>query len=109
MSDEVKPALTPEEWAEVRDDPTWWADRMQEAAHDTSQHLMTYLDEPYRHHALAALALHGQHFGFTREDIRAINRALESHELFRYTMQEEADTLESLAARIEALLPPEDK
>lgn len=58
-------------------------------------------------HALAALALHGQRFGFTREDVWALRTVCISG------MHESAEerairaVFTSLAARIEALLPPE--
>lgn len=103
VSDDVKPALTPEEWAEIADDPEWWADRMQEAAHAASQHLMTYLANPYRHHALAALALYGQPFGFTRDDVAYIRAAANALFLPNAFVK----PLESAAKRIESLLPPE--
>lgn len=50
-------------------------------------------------HALAALALYGQRFGFTHEDVRILRDLAE--ELVR-------DDLHDLADRIEALLPPRE-
>src|SRR5690606_30074156 len=50
-------------------------------------------------HALAALALYGQRFGFTHEDVRSLRDLAE--ELVR-------DDLHDLADRIEALLPPRE-
>lgn len=58
-------------------------------------------------HGLAALALHGQSFGFTREDVAALGAALNAREIFPYVTDDEANTLRSLAARITSLLPPE--
>ena len=54
--------------------------------------------------ALAAFALHAQPFGFTREDAAAVRRAAEAVQ--GGTTGLDAELLESLAARIEALLPP---
>ena len=47
-------------------------------------------------HEVAAMCLHGQPFGFTREDVRRLRTALY------------AEHYADLADRIEALLPPED-
>lgn len=55
-------------------------------------------------HALAALALHGQPFGFTREDVAALWFVIQEREGLVGAPQH---TLRSLAERIEALLPPE--
>ena len=51
--------------------------------------------EPVRH-ALAALSLYKQPFGFTREDVEHLRGGFHAHDFT------------SLADRIEALLPPED-
>jgi hypothetical protein len=129
MSDApIPPALTPEEWAGVREDfANEWA-----AGHRLRHQLlpdcavefweytrsgrgsphvsMVLVDEENhvsvdRRHALAALALHGQPFGFTREDVVACDLA--AH-LTRDTAEAEpARTLLVLAAKIRALLPPE--
>lgn len=53
-------------------------------------------------HALAALALHGQIFGFTREDVQIL-RTIELEYI-----QGGPFSLTSMADRIEALLPPAD-
>lgn len=82
----MKPALTAEEWGNVD---------------------LPVADTPESRHATAALCLHGQPFGFTREDVimlRAARLRLDGEE------QEDAwdKSLDSLADRIEALLPPEN-
>lgn len=74
--DEIKPATTLDEW--LRD---------------------------YRH-ALAALALQDQPFGFTREDVRVL-RAIAEVIAPDYPADPDAD-LSSIADRIAALLPPEE-
>lgn len=52
-------------------------------------------------HALAAFALYGQPFGFTREDVEALRaEAYARHD-------DDGKRLASLADRIAALLPPE--
>lgn len=85
----MKPALTPEQWADFRargnDDSYEWP-----------------LDND---HATAALCLYGQPFGFTREDLtclRYVMASLDHHGIPQ-------PCLESLADRIAALLPPEEE
>jgi len=60
-------------------------------------------DDPKMRHALAALALHGQPFGFRREDVAEIRKwaKLDGDHPFSH--------MDRIAARIEALLPPEGK
>ncbi len=58
-------------------------------------------------HAVAALALHGQPFGFTRADVEALNNAWCAVKGYHSGSEEDARQLESLRDRIAALLPPE--
>lgn len=67
------------------------------------------LDTQGRPHALAALCLHGQPFGFTREDVKVLR------EIHRYVRdgiepcdQYDDSRILAIASRIEALLPPEE-
>lgn len=112
MTDAIKPALTAEEWANLperalSDDQTYFAD----AAHDIYVGHHTFHGDQYegnilvneRPHTLAAIALHGQPFGFTREDV-----AFLTHVALRLPEKKGREIAKSLAARIEALLPPED-
>jgi hypothetical protein len=55
--------------------------------------------------ALAAFALHGQPFGFTHEDVAAVRRTVDAARAG--VAKQDAETLESLAVRLDALLPPE--
>ena len=109
MSEPIKPALTPEEWAAML--------ALEERAASKGERLVEWaVDETYEldRHGLAALALHGQPFGFSREDVEAI-RALARHarvHMERYTEGapvRPAHIEQALAAtdRIAALLPPE--
>lgn len=105
MSD-IKPALTPEEWAKtpkvlakVEIDPPL-------------QFIGTGKVEDYPArtiHAMAALLLRGQPFGFTREDVRLLREAIQTCESEWRMGDVEGDVaiLRSLAGRLEALLPPE--
>lgn len=125
MSDEIKPALQPHEWDGGE---TWypivalrttnggavsvWDGKIT----DDSQFVTVPND--YRH-ALAALALHGQSFGFTHEDVTLLrdvlsgphDTAIEEDEGHSWEVScgEDHDARTrrlDLAARIAALLPP---
>lgn len=119
MTKPIPPALTAKEWRTTRVDLAyglWYATLEAADSHDAylagtgeveatgepAPWLMLYSksESPnaivFRRHALAALALHGQPFGFTRKDVALLRAA--NH----------ANVLNSLIARIEALLPPEN-
>jgi hypothetical protein len=94
MPDEIRPALDPEEWARLHH---WvqcydsWSDEQSEktgvgeisAGPDyltltSHQHgEIADFSAPTDRHALAALALHGMPFGFTRQDVAALDALLE--------------------------------
>ena len=106
----VQPALTAEEWAK------WLSPEMQ---YDRECDRLDYfsgsygggicIDGRYRDddlRAVAALCLYGQPFGFTQEDVDAITRCLESDVWITVYQYEDAEPLESIRARIAALLPP---
>lgn len=57
-------------------------------------------------HAIAALALYGQPFGFTREDVEVLRREAYD-EWYGASHPNPGDVMLSIAARIEALLPLE--
>lgn len=92
MSDNVKAALTPEEW---EGEPGWPILVHQHGQVDTEATVA------YRHR-MAALALHGQPFGFTREDVRLLSGLGTA-----LTNYHGIVAVESLMGRIAALLPPE--
>ena len=102
----MKPAMTREEWdagcAENGYDT--FASRDDDGRIDTYDAVFL---KPEDCHKVAALCLHNQPFGFHREDVANIRDAL----IFKYREpdDERNEQLESLADRIEALLPPEDK
>lgn len=115
MSDDtIRPALSAGEWS----------DALRDGAYDVddSLHVMDFTggarseldlrmpggeteirDKP--RHALAALALYDQPFGFTREMVRALNEMLS---LAEYGCEESPlmELAEEAVKRIEALLPP---
>jgi hypothetical protein len=84
---EIKPALTGEEWESVK------SDIVPETA--------------LGGHALAAMALHGQPFGFTHDDVLTLRLAADTHDN-DLDWKERCFKLRDTADRIEALLPPED-
>lgn len=100
MSETIKQALTPEEWAR------WFAiEADNDLIDEESSH--SPLSQAYNaaeignEHAVAAIMLLGQPFGFTREDVAVLREIVEVSQ-FPF----EARTCASLADRIEALLPP---
>ncbi len=109
-------ALTPEEWAKVggqvqvvRGDPL---DRLTPRIYGGRESDVLIMDDwgeasgaktPEQRHALAALALHGQSFGFTWADVDMMRDIVkEVTELTPYWHH----TLADIADRIAALLPP---
>lgn len=114
----IRAALTPEEWRDgyhsdglsvvLRGSMGTPGNRVHVAVRDHP--LGGALGDPRDVHALAALCLHGQPFGFTWEDVeflRAEGQACIDGDLISDTTTAAAFT--SLADRIEALLPPREK
>src|SRR5688500_13271026 len=123
MRDKIPPALTPEQW-EARDyrqaarELDSWAKAEARSADDSTEYVAKLglsengcvivmnrshdrvLVPPPARAALAAFALAEQPFGFTQADVAALCAAAES--------AENAGSLRSLAARLEALLPPSE-
>lgn len=110
---EIRPALTPEEWSEPQ------IDRSDLHVHLAGDGLLVAytpgdrstlaMDED--RHALAALALYGQPFGFTREDVEKLrampDAVLDESYQGSYASIDDGAWFRSLIARIAALLPPE--
>ena len=134
MPDE--PALTPEEWAkpytqyeacryyEAHGSRLFnWDDGVLVAQKDDNSLEVNWDGAVYdsemqpvttSRHALAALALHGQPFGFTWEDVRLLRDDFEVSAIDRHTSDEGSAyvaecnaRMGNLIARIAALLPPE--
>ena len=128
MPNSYPPALTPEQW-EARDyrqaarELDAWAREQGAAAHedDATEYVAKLglaasgavvamnrahdrvLVPPPARPVLAALALDGQPFGFSRNDVAAVRRAAD-----RGAGPAELEARRDLAARLGALLPPED-
>lgn len=115
MNDEtVRPALTSEEWERLACET-----RGEKVALGMDASMATMLVVTARTetgptlvgtrqlHQAAALALHDQPFGFTREDVETCRGIADQADAFRLNAGAE-QWLRSLAARIAALLPPEE-
>ncbi len=103
--DEIRPALSPEEWTKLgaTDREEQWRafGRVTAAflgAPDGDATLWRDLTE--RRHATAALALQGQPFGFDWDDVDRLRQVADEFGPSR------RDHLHEIAARIAALLPP---
>lgn len=98
MTDRISPALTPEEWAKGG---RGWRHGAVINAEDR--------------HAVAAVCLYGQPFGFTRADVAFLQSLAAWHHKqtygkaagWRQSVLSEVVELRNLADRIAALLPPE--
>lgn len=113
MSEKIEPALTPDQWGKLMLDADAWV------GHDDDPEpgaifIAGDWKSPEERHAIAALCLHGQPFGVTREDVEMLRAAEETAKtaLDRFVNAYTAATalpnrLADLRARIEALLPPE--
>jgi hypothetical protein len=128
MSDQFHPALTPEQW-EARDyrqaarELDNWAKKTGKQSEDDSTEYVAKLGlnengsvivmnrahdrvlvPPPARAALAAFALAEQPFGFTQADVAALRAAAEGDRNAGI-----AGSLRSLAARLQALLPPSEQ
>lgn len=99
MAGEIKPALSPYEWA-CHLHPSCSSPRNHEP-------LFGLIDTPQLQHRIAALALYGQPFGFTRADVELLWDAANTDDVAHLGGgQSYRSPLHDLAARVEALLPP---
>jgi hypothetical protein len=115
MSEPIKPALTAEEW-ELRLAGNYSGERGEGVPVIAGGNVAITYDGGLAaaptddNHAIAAIALYGQEFGFTRADVELLRYA--SSGRWETGSVEEAEAEEAamrdLADRIEALLPPED-
>ena len=104
---EIRPALTKEEWKASQvmradDNLVIWPNQSGRFVLDLQHSGAPSFPSPEARHAIAALALHGQAYGFTHDDVAMLRTFASPPGLPSYR------PLMHLAARIEALLPPED-
>lgn len=102
MSETLPPALTEAEWADSF---------LPHNFHDTRGERTVFIacDEVEKsRHALAALCLYGQPYGFTREDVTMLDdlRGLDWEDLNLAEARALGAQVRSLMSRIAALLPP---
>ena len=103
MSD-IKPALTEREWAGRIADAAWEQDGKVYVESDCGG--FPYAEDvEIERHGMAALCLHGQEFGFTR-DMLAI---VDGSNLSEWSTEKFLRIKRALATNIEALLPPESE
>jgi hypothetical protein len=108
---DVKPALTPEEWSakeyyRENSDQVKLCGKYLSVNNDESE--TCSLHDSEARHALAALALHEQPFGFTWDDLMVLYEAVRAAERAAPYGNELADQLRPIRDKIAALLPPRD-
>lgn len=118
----IPPALSPAEWAKAHGNLTvdasgvmYWGESRLSVDGDPSAIVLVDGADEVRRHALAALCLHQQSFGFTAEDVQFLRNEVcicgedrtvgdeENREVARQYRR-----LYGLIARLAALVPPSD-
>jgi hypothetical protein len=113
MSEQTKkqPALTPEEWRDTGAGHDWRAVTIEGGEVAVHGEMQTISVPSELRHALAALALHGQPFGFTHEMVDALEDALATS-VDSYAGTGLHDTSHAAAAlaitNLRSLLPPRE-
>lgn len=105
MSEKIEPALTPEEWGIVADALDERRAHADQAADQGSEE---GTDALHRLEAVIDSIRAGKPFGFTREDVDALRRAVILERWEAVVDHDETAKLEHLAGRIAALLPPRE-
>ena len=119
---EIKAALTTEEWGrkhhKIQCYDSWDEDIVKAGVGEIAAgggylHLTSHQHGAFAdftagadRHALAALCLHDQPFGFTREYVDTLRKVIREASVYEVG-DDEKDDMRSIADRIEALLPPE--
>lgn len=116
MIDTIKPALTPQQWADLNgscyfvgsSEFVYEDGELEDGISISAATVHVDLPKDDRH-GIAALCLHGQPFGFTREDVRRLREYPDLYGGLQRTCVEAEwqQFVDSLADRTEALLPPE--
>ena len=106
---EIKPALTAEEWANGRTEKGYTFNRVGVDVWFGSPNETDPLMMVQNRHAVAAVCLHDQPFGFTREMVDAV-RVLDSLNAMKWDEVKALWVLvRQMTDHVEALLPPEEK
>lgn len=95
----ITPAMAPDGWAKLQDTKTCESEIYEGK-------LLANNVVVENRHAVAALALHGQPFGFTWDHVIALEYAIEASDQYIGHDVPSHDDLVSLKDRIAALLPP---
>src|SRR5688500_14658393 len=104
MSDDLQAALSAEEWIQYADDMAIMADWAAEKRPFGPNRLCTF---EQKRHAVAAMALHNQPFGFTHDDEIMLGHQAHFYEHRGFVGDAEIGAkLRLLQKKIAALLPP---
>ena len=106
MPDDPHPALSPEEWIQYGDDlqimADWAADKLPFGPDRRST-----MEE--KRHAVAAIALHGQPFGFTHDEEALLEEQAKFYEHRGFAGDAQVTArIRRLLEKISALLPPRE-
>ena len=101
---EIKPALTAEGWAEA----LAYEHGIEEFVIGHMEHYEASDCAPEWLHDIAALCLHSHPFGFLRGDVVVLREAAARLRSQRPDWPFHAESVEMIADRIEALLPPKE-
>lgn len=103
MPDEIRPALSAAEWIQYGDDLGVMADWAADKEPFGPERRLT-MEE--KRHAVAAIALHGQSFGFTHDEEALLQELVRFHEHRAFAGDAEtARSIRLLLTKISALLP----
>lgn len=106
MADEIRPALSAAEWIQYGDDLQVMADWAADRRPFGPDRRFTLED---KRHAVAAIALHAQPFGFTHDDEALLEEQAKFYEHRAYAGDAEVVAkIRGLLKKISALLPPRE-
>lgn len=106
MPDEIRPALSAAEWIQYGEDLQVMADWAADKRPFGPDRRFSLED---KRHAVAAIALHGQPFGFTHDDEALLEGQAKFYEHRSYAGDAEiAARIRGLLEKISALLPPRE-
>jgi hypothetical protein len=105
MNEQIEPAMSREQWGSALE-----TGEVEIEGKSVALLSPEVESEPRHLHALAARALHGQPFGFTHADVKSLREMAEAMAAIAQTARTDVSgelrKINSIAGRIEALLPP---